>query len=72
MYQELTFEESVFGVEKELTIKKRENCKRCDGTGAEPGGKPAKNVMVRAYLPKEMVYLQCVQHAQHVTEVVRL
>ena len=38
MYQELSFEESVFGVEKELTIKKSENCKRCDGTGAEPGG----------------------------------
>lgn len=38
MYQELTFEEAIFGVEKEIKIKKSENCKRCDGTGAEPGG----------------------------------
>ena len=38
MYQELTFEEAIFGVEKEVKVKKSENCKRCDGTGAEPGG----------------------------------
>ena len=36
--QELTFEESIFGVEKEVKVKKTENCDRCDGTGAEPGG----------------------------------
>lgn len=38
MYADLTFEDSFFGVEKELKVKKSENCKRCDGTGAEPGG----------------------------------
>lgn len=38
MYQELSFEESVFGAEKEITVRKTENCPRCDGSGAEPGG----------------------------------
>ena len=38
MSQEISFEEAIFGVEKELKINKNENCKRCDGTGAEPGG----------------------------------
>ena len=33
----LTFEESVFGVEKEIDITRDENCERCHGTGAEPG-----------------------------------
>jgi molecular chaperone DnaJ len=33
----LTFEESVFGVEKEIEITRDENCERCHGTGAEPG-----------------------------------
>ena len=35
---DISFEEAVFGVEKEISIPKTENCKRCDGTGAEPGG----------------------------------
>ncbi len=34
---ELTFEEAVFGVEKELEIETLGNCERCGGTGAEPG-----------------------------------
>ncbi len=38
MQRELTFEESVFGTEIELTINKTNNCSRCDGSGAEPGG----------------------------------
>ncbi len=38
MQRELTFEESVFGTEIELTVNKTSNCKRCDGTKAEPGG----------------------------------
>lgn len=38
MSQELTFEESIFGTEKDIKVTKYENCKRCDGTGAEPGG----------------------------------
>ena len=36
----LTFEEAVFGVEKEIEITRDENCPRCHGSGAEPGSKP--------------------------------
>ncbi len=33
----LTFEEAVFGVEKQVTITRSENCEKCDGTGAKSG-----------------------------------
>ncbi|WBW99787.1 molecular chaperone DnaJ [Oceanirhabdus sp. W0125-5] len=33
----LTFEEAVFGVEKDITINKHENCDTCNGSGATPG-----------------------------------
>lgn len=33
----LTFEEAVFGVEKEVSFTRDEVCARCDGAGAEPG-----------------------------------
>ncbi len=33
----IEFKEAVFGVEKEIQIKRTENCSTCDGTGAEPG-----------------------------------
>jgi molecular chaperone DnaJ len=33
----LTFEESAFGVEKEIEISRDEACSRCRGNGAEPG-----------------------------------
>ncbi len=33
----LTFEESVFGVEKDIEITRDEPCEHCRGTGAEPG-----------------------------------
>ena len=33
----LTFEEAIFGCEKEITINKNENCETCKGTGAKPG-----------------------------------
>ena len=33
----LTFNEAVFGVEKEISITKSENCETCKGTGAKPG-----------------------------------
>lgn len=33
----LEFEEAVFGVEKEIQIRREENCSVCEGTGAEPG-----------------------------------
>ncbi len=37
---QLTFEESVFGVDKEIEITRDEICSACHGTGAEPGTKP--------------------------------
>ncbi len=36
---ELTFEEAVFGVEKEIEITREEVCSTCHGSGAEPGTK---------------------------------
>ncbi len=38
----LTFEESVFGVEKEIEFQREETCSRCTGSGAEPGSSPTK------------------------------
>jgi len=34
----LSFEEAVFGIEKEISIPKRIICSKCGGRGAEPGG----------------------------------
>ncbi len=34
---EITFEEAVFGVEKEVDIQRQEVCPACTGSGAEPG-----------------------------------
>lgn len=36
----LSFEEAVFGVDKELEVPRLENCDRCSGTGAEPPTSP--------------------------------
>lgn len=36
---EIEFKESIFGVEKTLTVRKRSNCEKCNGSGAED---PAK------------------------------
>ncbi|OGE74414.1 MAG: molecular chaperone DnaJ [Candidatus Doudnabacteria bacterium RIFCSPLOWO2_02_FULL_42_9] len=36
---DLTFDEAVFGVEKELTLEKKDTCEKCQGSGAEPGSK---------------------------------
>jgi molecular chaperone DnaJ len=33
----LTFEESVFGADKEIEVTRMENCEHCAGSGAEPG-----------------------------------
>ncbi|MBQ9941577.1 MAG: molecular chaperone DnaJ [Christensenellaceae bacterium] len=33
----LTFEEAAFGVKKEVTITRQENCETCGGSGAKPG-----------------------------------
>lgn len=35
----LTFEEAVFGIEKELSLEKIDACEHCSGSGAEPGSK---------------------------------
>lgn len=37
---EITFEEAVFGVSKEVRFEHLENCPECGGTGAEKGSKP--------------------------------
>ena len=36
----LTFEEAVFGCEKEITINFKETCSTCNGSGAKPGSSP--------------------------------
>lgn len=36
----LTFEEAVFGVKKEISITRNENCEKCSGTGAKAGTSP--------------------------------
>lgn len=38
----LTFEESVFGVEKEIEITRDEVCSSCNSSGAEPGTSPTR------------------------------
>jgi molecular chaperone DnaJ len=38
----LTFEEAVFGVEKEIEFTREETCSRCNGSGAEPGTSPVR------------------------------
>jgi molecular chaperone DnaJ len=39
---DLTFEESIFGVEKEIEIVRDEVCETCAGKGAEPGTSPVR------------------------------
>ncbi|MDQ1301074.1 MAG: molecular chaperone DnaJ [Chloroflexota bacterium] len=39
---EITFQEAVFGAEKELEIPRLETCPVCQGSGAEPGTKPIR------------------------------
>lgn len=39
---DLSFEESVFGVEKEIEITRDEVCETCNGSGAEPGTTPKR------------------------------
>lgn len=38
----LTFEEAVFGVEREIEFQREETCSRCNGSGAEPGTSPTR------------------------------
>src|SRR3989344_2642338 len=39
MQADLSFNEAVFGVEKEITLEKSDTCEHCQGSGAEPGSK---------------------------------
>jgi molecular chaperone DnaJ len=39
---DLSFEESVFGAEKEIEITRDETCTTCNGTGSEPGTSPVR------------------------------
>jgi molecular chaperone DnaJ len=39
---DLDFDEAVFGVEKEIQIRKSENCETCNGTGVKPGSSKEK------------------------------
>jgi molecular chaperone DnaJ len=39
MQVDLDFNEAVFGVEKEISIEKKDACQTCEGSGAEPGAK---------------------------------
>ena len=36
----ITFEEAVFGCEKELDVVLKDSCPKCNGTGAKPGTSP--------------------------------
>lgn len=38
----LTFEEAVFGCEKEIEVPRTETCPHCRGSGSEPGTQPAR------------------------------
>lgn len=38
----LTFEEAVFGTEKEIEVTRLEQCDSCGGSGAEPGSQPRR------------------------------
>ncbi len=42
MEVELTFEEAIFGVEKEVQFRRDEVCSTCGGSGAEPGTTPTR------------------------------
>jgi len=39
---DLTFEEAIFGLEKEIEINRDETCLTCNGSGAEPGTTPVR------------------------------
>jgi molecular chaperone DnaJ len=39
---DLTFEEAVFGAEKEIEFTREEVCSTCQGSGAEPGSSPIR------------------------------
>jgi len=38
----ISFEEAVFGCEKEIEVRRIENCSRCHGVGSAPGSQPSR------------------------------
>lgn len=59
----ITFEEAVFGCEEQIELTVKENCKTCNGTGAnrEPARRPAPNAAARArwYSPPSPSSARC-------------
>ena len=43
----ITFEEAIFGCEKEIELVLKDECKTCDGTGAKPGTTPENLFQMR-------------------------
>jgi len=39
---EISFEEAVFGVERDIQLSRKETCEHCQGSGAEPGTSPVR------------------------------
>ena len=60
----ITFEEAVFGCEKELEIVLKDECTTCHGTGAKPGTSPVRNVMekVRLFIHSSPCLEWCVMY----------
>lgn len=64
---EIAFEEAIFGVEREISFKRLEECPTCHGSGAEPGHDPIKcpkcngqgEVRVRAPLFNMLTVMTC-------------
>ncbi len=52
----ITFEEAVFGVEKELTLNLKDTCSKCHGTGAKPG--TSKTTCTKCGGSGQIVYTQ--------------
>ena len=56
----ITFEEAVFGTEKELEITLKDECKTCGGTGCKPGSSPI--TCSRCKGQGQIVYTQLKKH----------
>ncbi len=52
----ITFEEAVFGVEKELDLNLKDTCNKCNGTGAKPG--TSKQTCTKCNGKGQIVYTQ--------------
>lgn len=60
----IEFEQAAFGVEKEVKIRRTENCLKCDGTGAKPG--TSKNTCDKCGGTGEIKYSQQTPFGQFV------